>query len=89
MHLLAGTATTAGHVKRYRHQIADFQVFDVTTLLDHFTGDFVPQNQTGLGGGAAAYHMLIRTTDIRRHNTQNHPVFNLTASWILHLWVSD
>src|SRR5690606_24970187 len=70
-------------------QVADLQVFDVAALLDHFTGDFVAQHQTGLSGGTAAHHVLVGTTDVGGNHTQDDSVVNLPAARVLHFWIVD
>src|SRR5471032_2003653 len=86
---LARAAAAACDVERYRDQVADFQVFDVAALLDHFAGDFVPQDQAGLGGGAAAHHVLVGAADVGGDHAQDDAVLNLPATGVLHFGIVD
>jgi hypothetical protein len=85
----AGAATAAGDVERHGHQIPDLQVFDVTALLDHLTGDFVAQYEADLGRRSATHHVLIGTTNVGGNHAQDHPVLDLLAARVLHLGIVD
>ncbi|MCY1422981.1 hypothetical protein D9M71_386840 [compost metagenome] len=84
VHFLAGTAAPASHVERYGHQVADFQVLDVTALLDHFAGDFMAQHKAGLRRGTPAHHVLVGTTDVGGNHFENDPVLDLATARVLH-----
>ncbi|MNJ61688.1 hypothetical protein D3C77_574930 [compost metagenome] len=87
MHFLAGAAAAAGDVEGHRHQVADFQVLDVLAQLDHFTGDFVTQDQADLGGGTTADHVLVGAADVGGDNLENYTMFDFTTARILQLWI--
>ncbi|MCY1423136.1 hypothetical protein D9M71_388430 [compost metagenome] len=84
VHFFAGTAAPASHVERYGHQVADFQVLDVTALLDHFAGDFMAQHKAGLRRGTPAHHVLVGTTDVGGNHFENDPVLDLATARVLH-----
>lgn len=85
MLFLAGAATTAGDIERYRYQIAFLEGFDILAELDHFTGNFVAQHQSRGGGSAAAYHVLIGTAYIGGYHFQDDAMLDFLASRIIQL----
>ena len=85
MLFLAGAATTAGNVERYRNQITFLERFDILADLDHFAGDFVTQHQPRSSSGAAAHHVLIGAANIGRGHFQDHAMFNFLAGGIIQL----
>jgi len=65
---LAVAAAPAGDVERYRNNVSDVQILDVTSFFNDFAGDLVPENQAGRRGGAPANHMLIAAAYVRGNN---------------------
>ena len=47
---------------RSQHEIPDFKKLDPAPFLNHLSGNFVAENQTGRSGRPSAYHMLIAST---------------------------
>ena len=43
------------------------EIFDVAASLDDLAGDLMAQHHAGGCGGAAAHHVLVGTTNIRRN----------------------
>ena len=82
-------ASAARHVERSRHQVADFEKFDVGPNLDHFAGDLVAQNESCGRRGAPSDHMLVTTTDVRDNDLQNHAVLDRFADRIHQFWIVD
>jgi len=87
--LFARAAAAAGNVEGHRDQVADFQVFDIAALLDHFAGDLMTEHQPGLGGGAAAHHVLVGAADIGGDHAQDDAVLDLPATGVLHFGIVD
>jgi hypothetical protein len=58
------SATPAGDIERDRNEIPDFKKLDPASFLNHLSGNFVAENQTGRSGRASADHMLIASADI-------------------------
>jgi len=54
-------------------------------FFDHFTGDLVTQDQTGLGSGAAAHHVLVGAADVAGDYAQDDAVLDLPAARVLHV----
>src|SRR5262249_25026004 len=65
-------ATSAGNVEGNGDDVALFQELDVVTHLDDFARDFVSENQTLGGRGAAAHHVLVRAADVGGDHAQDY-----------------
>jgi len=78
----AGAAAAARHVEGNRHQIADLEKLDVTAFFDHLAGDLVAKHHASRRGGAAADHVLVGPTDVRRYDLEDHAVIDLLSRWI-------
>src|SRR5882762_7804989 len=73
--IFAIPATPACDVEWNRDEVADFDVFHVTSSLDDFAGDLVPQDQSLRRSCAAANHVLIATADVGCYDFENDAVF--------------
>jgi len=49
----------------------------------------VTEHQAGLGGGAAAHHVLVGAADVGGDHAQDDAVFNLPATGVLHFGIVD
>ena len=73
---LAVAAAAAGDVERHGDDVALLDEQHVAAGFDHFAGDFVPEDQPGRRGGAAADHVLIGAADIGGDDFENDAVLN-------------
>src|SRR5271165_4850719 len=73
-------ASTAGDVERNRDEVTHLDELDVAPGLDHLTGYFMPQYQSGRSGGAAADHVLVASANIRGDDLQDNAVLAFASS---------
>ncbi len=74
---LAHAAAAAGDVERHRAEVALLDELHAGPGLDHLAGDLVPQDQALGRRRAAAHHVLIRATDVRRDALEDRRVRQL------------
>src|ERR1019366_6773364 len=72
--LLARPAASAGHVERYRDEIADTDELHVASRFDNLAGDLMSEDEPWLGRRPSPHHVPITPADIGAHDFQNHAV---------------
>src|SRR5271165_2787744 len=78
--VLAVATSTAGDVERNRDEVTHLDELNVAPGLDHLTGYFMPQYQSGRSGGAAADHVLVASANIRGDDLQDNAVLAFASS---------
>src|SRR5699024_2602534 len=58
------TTTPTSYVKWDRYNITFFNEFDITTYLNHFTGNFMPEYESCWCCSTTTYHVLVTATNI-------------------------
>src|SRR3981189_3509244 len=69
-----GPAAAACYVERDRYEVADLEILDVTSFLDHLAGDLVSEHHASRRCRAAPDHVLVGAADIRRYDLEDDAV---------------
>jgi hypothetical protein len=80
--LSTGPAATTRDVERYRYEVADVEILDVTAFLDHLAGDLMSEHHASRCRRAAPDHVLVRTADICRYDLEDDAVVDRLSCWI-------